>query len=163
VIRVQFNAGPVLARLADARAKLTDMRPVFQDVGEYLVTSTRKRLVAGTAPDGRRWRAKSPTTLAAYLRRGDGARPDPLIGPSRRLSTEIGLIVTADSAEVGSSLIYSAVQQFGARKGSLGPRSPWGDIPARPFLGLSPDDERTIVEIVDEHLDEATGGDGAPA
>lgn len=28
----------------------------------------------------------------------------------------------------------------------------WGDIPARPFLGLSPSDEQGILDIVEEFL-----------
>ncbi|WP_370584767.1 hypothetical protein [Paracoccus sp. IB05] len=29
---------------------------------------------------------------------------------------------------------------------------PWGDIPARPFLGISAEDETNLVELVEEYL-----------
>ena len=57
--------------------------------------------------------------------------------------------------------MYAAVQQFGARAGSLwsgkdrrgrNAKAPWGDIPARPYLGLSAKDERNIMEIVRDYL-----------
>ena len=31
-------------------------------------------------------------------------------------------------------------------------KAPWGDIPARPYLGLSAKDERNIMEIVRDYL-----------
>ena len=161
MIAIQFDAAAVFTALDHARAALDDMTPVYQDIAEYMLEATKDRFRTGTAPDGTRWRDRSPTTLAAYLRRGDGDRPRPLIGPSGRLSNEIATIATADSAEVGSSLIYSGVMQDGVTKGAFGRSSrggplPWGDIPARPFLGISLADETAIIDIVDEHL-EPTG------
>lgn len=52
---------------------------------------------------------------------------------------------------------YAATQQFGAKKGEFrstknGAPVPWGDIPARPFLGISADDEDKIIEIIQSHL-----------
>lgn len=159
MISIQFNADAVFAQLARARASLTDMTPVYQDIGEYMVKATRDRFATSTAPDGTRWRAKSPATLAKYLRSGDGARPYPLIGPSGRLGKEIASAVTRNSAEIGSALEYSAVMQDGAAKGAFGTNKigrplPWGTIPARPWLGVSVADEAAIIDIVDEHLGE---------
>ncbi|WP_198321874.1 MULTISPECIES: hypothetical protein [Methylococcus] len=34
---------------------------------------------------------------------------------------------------------------------------PWGDIPARPFIGLSDDDKNYIVETIEEHIKAAWG------
>ena len=95
MIRIEFNAAAVLRRLDHARATLTDMTPVYRDIGESLVKATRARFPAGTAPDGARWRAKSPATIARYLRRGDAlrgpgsaCRPTMSV-PSSRSSTSI--------------------------------------------------------------------------
>ncbi len=162
MFKIEFNASAVFAQLDRARAALTDMTPVYEDISEYMVKATRDRFVTSTAPDGTRWRKKSPTTLAAYLARGDGDRPDPLIGPSGRLGKEIAKLVTRNSAEIGSALEYSAVMQDGAAKGAFGSTKsgrpvPWGDIPARVWLGISAEDERNILDIVDEHLELAIG------
>lgn len=48
------------------------------------------------------------------------------------------------SVVVGSSMIYAAVHQTGAKKGAFGQTRrgqpiPFGDIPARPFLGVPAD------------------------
>ena len=163
MIKLEFNASAVFDRLDQARASLDDMTPIFDRIAEYMVPATKKRFVSSTAPDGTRWRKKSPTTLAAYLARGDGNRPKPLIGPSGRLGKEIAQLVTRDSAEIGSALEYSGVMQDGAKKGAFGKGRngrpvPWGDIPARVWLGISADDEKNILDIVDEHVGEAIDG-----
>ena len=59
--------------------------------------------------------------------------------------------------EVGSTRIYAGAHQFGARRGACGTNKkgapiPWGDIPARPFLGVSDADKKTILEIINKRL-----------
>lgn len=157
MIKLEFNAKPIFDKLAAAHEVLDDLTPIHQDIGEYMVEATRERFRRGQAPDGTKWQPKSKVTLARYLDAGDGARPDPLIGPSRRLSTEIALFVSKTSSEIGSALEYSAVMQHGAAKGAFGRDSrnhpiPWGKIPARVWLGISETDEVNIIDIVDEHL-----------
>ena len=76
-----------------------------------------------------------------------------------------------DHVRVGSNALQAAVMQFGAVKGSTGAyfyttktgkqvdgASPWGNIPARPYLGLSESDKTGIIDIVGEWLQRAAGG-----
>ena len=160
MIRLDFKYEGVAAALAEATRRLDDMTPIYEDIGDYMVEATKERFRKGVDPDGDAWAPKSPATLAAYLARGDGVRPKPLIGPTRRLSSEVARFVSRDSVEIGSALEYSAVMQRGARKGAFGRDSrnnpiPWGDIPARVWLGLSEADETRIIAIADEHLGDA--------
>lgn len=162
MIRIEFNTSAVFDRLDRARATLDDLTPLHQDITDYMVKATRDRFRTSTAPDGTRWRQKSPVTLATYLARGDGNRPKPLIGPSGRLGKEIAGLATRGAAEIGSALEYSGVMQNGAAKGAFGATRngrpvPWGNIPARVWLGISAEDERNILDIVDEHVEDALG------
>ncbi len=155
MIKVEFNAAPIFDRLKAAREVLDDLTPIHQDIGEYMVEATRERFRRGEAPDGSKWAPKSALTLARYLAAGDGARPNPLIGPSRRLSTEIARFADRGGVEIGSALEYSGVMQHGAAQGAFGRDKrnhplPWGTIPARVWLGISDTDERNILDIVDE-------------
>lgn len=73
-----------------------------------------------------------------------------------------------DSVETVSSLIYSRIMQEGTQRGPLGQSSngspiPWGDIPARPFLGISSQDEFNIGEAITEWLEAALSKDSFPA
>lgn len=166
MIRIVFNTDALAARLTQGRRVLGDLTPVHQEIGEYLVDATKQRFIDGKAPDGTAWRAKSAATLARYKRQGDGNRPKPLIGPSGRLGREIGMAADRGSVEIGSALEYSGVMQDGAAKGAFGNDKrgrplPWGDIPARVWLGLSPDDETNILDIVDEAIAAGLGEAGA--
>ncbi len=157
MISLEFKHAAIADALTRASEILSDMRPIHEDIGEYMIEATRARFRTRTAPDGSRWRAKSPTTIAAYLARGDGNRPHPLIGPSGRLGREIAKLVTPTSTEIGSALEYSGVMQHGAAKGAFGTNRrkrpiPWGNIPARVWLGISDQDEASILEIVDRHV-----------
>lgn len=158
-----------------------DLKPAMQDIGEYLTVSTKKRFAEGQAPDGTPWEPNTAATIAAFARRKKGSsvrrpgerRPKkrdlgaagkkPLIGESRRLSTEINYRADASSVAVGSSLEQAAVMQFGAKKGDFGRTKrgaaiPFGNIPARPYLGLSDDDKVEIMEILREYLSAVMGG-----
>lgn len=145
----------VLARLA---AGARDPRPLYKEIGEDLVQSTKDRFATSTAPDGSRWAPNSRATFEAYLARFSGtARKDgrlnakgsgvvmgkkPLVGRSRQLATQIYYNLTSGGLEIGSPMEYAAMQQFGGSKAEF-PHL-WGDIPARPFLGLSSQDEAAI-------------------
>lgn len=165
MIRIELTEEQIEADLQRLASSLTDLTPLMQDLGEALSDSTEDRFAQGTAPDGTAWAPKAQATLDAYRARGDRVDFRPLFGPSGRLSSEISYVAGPASVEIGSSLIYAAVQQFGAGKGAFGTASngspiPWGDIPARPFLGISEEDRGTIADIIDEYLTEASGGAG---
>ena len=66
---------------------------------------------------------------------------------------------------MGSPTIYAGTQQFGAEKGAFDSYGhtgfggheltlpiPWGDIPPRPFLGLSNDDRDEIAALVSDYV-----------
>jgi phage gpG-like protein len=73
------------------------------------------------------------------------------------LSGRINYQANARSVRVGSPMIHAATMQFGAAQGAFGRTSrggpiPWGNIPARPFLGLSQTDRAGVLEIIAEYL-----------
>lgn len=135
-------------RTAEALAQLIkrveNLRPVQDDLGEYFIESTKRRFKTKTAPDGSRWRDNSELTQEL---KGSN---DPLIGESRRLSNEIHRRIDGTTVSWGSSLVYAGMQQHGGLK-SVYPHL-WGNIPARPFLGMSNEDEQVVLEILQEHL-----------
>lgn len=161
--RIEINDEQIVLRLGQLAFGMEDMTPAMQEIAEFLVVTTKERFPAGIAPDGTPWAPKSQTTLDTYARRGDRQDPRPLFGPSRALSSTIFGVSTPNTAEVGSALIYSAVMQFGAGQGAFGVNGrggpiPWGNIPARPFLGLSETDQVGILDITAEYLDALSQG-----
>ncbi len=159
MVEVILKEDQITGALDRVAAALTDLSPVMQDFGEYLITSTKARFPTGKAPDGSTWAAKALSTL---LKSSDTR---PLFGPTGVLSSQIIAVSGPDSVEVGSNLIYAAVMQFGAAKGAFGTTGngsaiPWGNIPARPFLGISDADEVALLEILQEYLEEAAANAG---
>ena len=165
MIEIDLTTKSMAEAFVEAAGAIGDMTPLMADLGEYLVESTKQRFATSTAPDGSTWAPRSQTTLDAYARRKDRPKGGPLVGVTRALSTTIAYEHAADHVDWGSNMIYAAVMQFGAAQGEFGARIgkdkngrdyfmtiPWGDIPARPYLGISTDDETAIIDIVEEYL-----------
>jgi phage virion morphogenesis protein len=161
------NVIAAIERLAKATANL---RPALLAIGEDLVVSTKKRFETSTAPDGTRWTPNSQSTYLQHLgsaksnHRKDGRINSrgaakvmgkrPLIGIGT-LSQQIYSNVDGNGLQVGSTMEYAAMQQFGGKK-SMFPHL-WGDIPARPFLGISDADEQNIISVVNNYLSRVIG------
>ncbi|UFZ05459.1 phage virion morphogenesis protein [Bradyrhizobium ontarionense] len=167
----------VVGRIAEAIGRLSDPRPMFEDIGLALVTSTHHRFDQQRAPDGSPW----PPSLRVKQHGGK------TLILSSRLYRSITFQASTAQVEVGTNVIYAAIHQFGgdidqaareavlhfktnkrtgrsrfakpskadrARKAMIGARTI--HMPARPFLGLDQDDPRTITTIVENFL--AAGG-----
>ncbi len=161
-IEVQLQAQDANRVFAELIKRGTDLTPLHQELGEFLTESTKQRFQTSTAPDGTQWEPNAPATYLAYLGKFSGsygksgklskagasraAGKKPLIGETGRLSREISYQADAKGVEIGSGLIYSAIHQFGGTAGR------GVQIPARPYLGLSPSDEEAITEIAGSYL-----------
>jgi len=146
-IKVEIDDHAIREALKRLQAQAGNIEPALADISEYLTESTKQRFVDGKAPDDTDWAENRPATIAR--KKGD----KPLIGESKALSTILFGDITANTLLFGSPMEYAAVQQFGAKKHSFtGGKSPFGDIPARPFLGISNKDEDVILEIIKDHI-----------
>lgn len=157
MIEITFNNdefSPALQRLA---AGLLDMTPVMRDIAEGWLENTKVRMLRGEQPDGEPFAPRSPVTLERYAAMGFRFGPVPLFKSGwmrKQLFYEAG----PDSVRIGTNEPQSAVMQFGAKKGASGTNArgqpiPWGDIPARPFLGVSAEDETMIIADLEEWLE----------
>ena len=150
----------VLETLNRLVAAVDDTTPAMYDIGEYLIASTRQRFHDMQGPQGEPWVPNSAVTQDVAEERGDTYDPRPLFGPTKRLSSEILSFPSNGEVAVGSALIQAAVMHYGAEQGAFGTSArggplPWGDIPARPFIGLSDDDQVQVLDILNEHLADA--------
>lgn len=141
------EARAALARLATRAERLA---PALAEIGEALVQSTQARFVSETAPDGAPWAANTPATRARK-------RNPRILTEDGYLGDLIAYDVDSQGLRVGSNRDYAATHQFGAKRGAFGTSRrgrpiPWGDIDARPFLGLSAADRDHLVAIVADYL-----------
>lgn len=158
MFRYELNIDTFSPALVGIASELDDLSPVMRQIGRQMIESTKQRFPRGEAPDGTKWAPKSPATLAAYgARKSNRIDTRPLFGPTGLLSQQIFYDATRDGVEWGSNRVQAAVMQWGAAKGAFGTTArgapiPWGTIPARPFIGVSQDDETQIVQILTEWL-----------
>lgn len=130
------DVGRVLQRLSDL-----DLVGLADAAGELLVSSTQRRIHEDKAsPEGAAW--------APWSERYDDTRNHgvhSLLVSENHLLTSVTNHSTGWTVRVGSNLAYAAVHQFGSRD---------GDIPARPYLGVSADDrdalERMALDLFGE-------------
>lgn len=149
MITIECNDTEINAALNSAAELLADMTPVMTSIGEALVDSTKKRFGQGVSPEGVQWAAKSPVTLAM------SKDPRPLINTGA-LNKGIAYEATANTTLISSSSPYAAMMHFGGTK----ERFPhlWGDIPARPFFGVSAADHDEVLTIISDALADALSG-----
>ena len=132
-------------RIRRLAAGLADTRPLLEALGAEVESQSRRRIdEGGPAPDGAPWGAWSDAYAAT--RRG-GQR---MLIDEGGLLDSIQSLVSGDIAEVGSNLIYAAIQQFGGEPGMApGPAA----IPARAWLGLSAEDARELDALLDDYFE----------
>ena len=116
-------------------AELTDA------AGAILESSTRDRFDTKAAPDGAAWVPWSE----AYDETRE-AHHSLLVGEGD-LCDSIASYSIGGEVHVGSNLVYAAHHHFGGDEIGSG-------IPARPYLGVSSEDERDIADLVTGKLEE---------
>jgi phage virion morphogenesis protein len=167
MIEINLLSGEAEKALRDLASRVQNLRPALKAIGERMVESTKQRFVTSTAPDGTQWEPNKPSTIAKYTHRVSGT-----MTKDRKLMTKKGeqrwdskkpLIDSGTLGEqiharlidnktlfVYSSMEYAAMQQFGGTKAEF-PQL-WGDIPPRPFLGVSAEDNAMIEKLCREYL-----------
>lgn len=113
-------------------------------IGELVVNQVKERIATGKqSPEGIPWAPWSARYAATREARHsllvDNGNPG--------LLESIGNYVSGNEIRVGTNLIYAATHQFGSED---------GDIPARPYLGLSQPNrveiEDLVVDLIEEGL-----------
>lgn len=163
-VRIEANTEAILDVLQRLYAATGDLRPALKNIGEYEAPATKDRIAKGVTPEGLPFAPLDP--LYAATKKGPGI----LRGESGDLASIVYQLAGDDSVEIGNDTPHGAIHQFGgvirpknaaALVFSLGGRTVFASqvtIPARPYLGVSEEDEREILAIVADYLDDASGG-----
>lgn len=139
--------------------RLTDKRPMLEDIGAELESSTLERFVTNVGPDGQPWKP----SLRAKLKGGRTLVDKGMAG----LQGSVHYVVDGqDAVEVGAggnAAKYAAIHQTGGRITAKGKPLMFTlasgafiqidavEIPARPYLGLSLANRTAIIEIAQDH------------
>ena len=121
--------------------KLSNLQPFWQVVGMYVQKQTiKERFDKEQAPDGTKWKPLSPARIKQRMKRHKTGNMKILqdVGELRRsVKYEAGQTYV----RIGSNLKYARTHQFGR-----------GNIPARPFLGVTPLEQQHINDMFRAYL-----------
>lgn len=121
-----------------ARLSALDLDGLMADLALQGESQTRRRLGEEKAgPDGDAW----PDWSDRYAATRHGGHS--LLESDGHLIASLELGADADTAWWGSDLVYAATQQFGDEA---------RNIPARPYLGISPQNKRELADMIDHFL-----------
>ncbi len=70
-----------------------------------------------------------------------------------RLMASLTYIATPDGVTWGTNVVYARMMHYGGAK-AMFPHL-WGDIPARPFLGMNANDNASITNIINRILEDS--------
>ena len=157
-VRLDGETDALLKRILSL--KNIDKAGVMNAIAEGLRTSTVERFNSQESPDGTKWKPSIRATST------DGKT----LIQSSGLRTSIRSTANSSSAAVGTNLIYAATHQFGDRRTIRAKNGKYlrfkignkwvsvptvrVNIPARPFLGISKEDEKEIRELLEDMFKE---------
>jgi phage virion morphogenesis protein len=169
------RSGAALAELAE---RLENLRVPLKDIAEYLHQSTDERFRKQVSPDGTPWAPLAASTIArkksSQILRQDGFLQDTMRHRISGNGLEFGTDrVYGGIHQNGGKIEQGARSQqvyFKHKNGEVGNRfvkkrqsnfAQWvtrgatsTEMPARPYLGLSSEDDNEIFAIVSEYLSE---------
>lgn len=157
-VRIEGDTDRLLAKLKSMEN--VDKAGIMNAIAEGLRTSTVERFSKQESPDGTKW---TPSIRA--IEKGGKS-----LILSSALRTSIKSASDSSGAAVGTNLRYAATHQFGAERTIRAKNGKylrfkvggkWASvpsvhvrIPARPFLGVSKEDEEEIRDILNEVFEE---------
>lgn len=134
--------GDTEAKLRAAQRRLGNMSPAMRGIGGYMVSQT----VKGFATEGRdgKWPPLADATRIYKAKH----KKEKILSFNRMLAKSIVSRPAAARVEIGGSLPYGAIHQFGGLAG----RGHKSKIPARPYLVVTTTDEKVIQKILNDHI-----------
>jgi len=145
MIEMELTGDDIVRVLQQLRDNGQDLKPALKDIGEKLINSTKDRFTAEKAPDGSDWEKLSDITIA------NKGHANKLAGESGQLASRFSYQANDHELVLSNLQPYATMQHFGGKKSDF-PHL-WGDIPARPFMGVSSGDREEIFKILSDFLD----------
>lgn len=142
-----INPNQFSFNISNLRRQITDSAPTMKKIATHMKTTTDLRFRETKDEEGNRWKPLKYTTIKGRIKKASssGGISDGLSKPLNDtgiLKNSIHFKYGSKFAVVGTNVKYAKIHQFGAKKGTIGTDSkgrpiPWGDIPARKYLGFS--------------------------
>lgn len=162
-IKVDVEDKAIKKLLTNVAANAKDLRSVFKDIGEYMLSEREGCFKKEQDPEGNDWQPLKIRTLYGSFRGKKYTKKKKLrkkfqnFLTRRKILTKDGhLRRTVYKASTNMVLVapdkvsekYAKIHQFGGKAG----RKRKVKIPARPHLGINNRNREEFIEIIKEHL-----------
>lgn len=151
-VTLEINDYDLLAALTQLARHVDHLEPALTEIGDTVKASIQLNFREQHDPDGEPWQPLSPATLEQRRKKGTGAQ---MLRDTGLLNRSITYNADDTAVEIGSDKIYANMMHFGGKKSDY--IWLWGDIPARPFVGVSEADRAEILALLRHHLELAVG------
>jgi phage virion morphogenesis protein len=149
--RIQYDDKALKIVLDRLIARNTRLRPLYAEISNALLLSTKARFESETDPEDVPWAPLKPATLSKK-------KTDKKLREALRLFNTVRVDFSGDFAGVsagGPGVPYAAIHQLGGKPG-MAPGA--AAIPARAYMGISTDDLQKIFEIALDYERDAIRG-----
>lgn len=179
-VTLEFDAVAALAVANEAAAALADPAPMLRDIGEFLLIAHDQRFASQASPDGTPWQALSPAYLKRKKKNRDKILVlDGFLKNTLRYQVNNNELLFGTNRIYGAMMHFGGSIDVAARSqqayfrqdgktGDVGNQfvskrksnfAQWVtigaytiQIPARPWLGISDDDNYAIAGIATRYL-----------
>nr|WP_307726407.1 phage virion morphogenesis protein [Trichlorobacter sp.] len=146
MVTINHNLPDAQKRLEALARKAGTIQPALKTIGLALEANIRERWDKEIDPAGNKWQALKASTLK---RKAKKKKPLKILLQDDQLRFNINSQVEGSNLIIGSPQKYAAVHQLGGPAGRKGRQF---TMTARPFLGISKQDEADILDEIEQHL-----------
>jgi phage virion morphogenesis protein len=149
---IEIDDHEILEALTRLARNIDHLEPALAEIGAAGVDDIKLHFVDQQDPDGNAWEPLSDVTKERR-RQGRGSGSAEILRDTGLLKESIAYHVGDYAVEIGSDRAYANMMHFGGEKADY----PWlwGDIPARPFVGMSEELRAQILDILHDYLERA--------
>ena len=143
-IEIKLDNKEIESRLLDLAKRSENLRPLMKNIAGVFAYSTEENFKNEGRPD--KWTELSESTIKQRTKNKQW--PGMILQISGQLASSVNTYYDNDSAVIGSNLEYAAIHQLGGQAG----RNKSVEIPARPYLQLTPEDFEEILSMTENFL-----------
>jgi phage virion morphogenesis protein len=151
-ITIEHNSPTVLEALQELMVQLDGQLSVpMERISGVMARAIERNFADEKDPaTGAPWQPLSEETTIPF-RAEKGYWPGQILQMRGELASAVAAQFGDDWATVTNNKVYAAIQHFGGNTSSKS-WIPGVEIPARPFMGLTKEDDEAILDIIAEYL-----------
>ncbi len=143
-IEIEFDNQEVNNALLQLAKKCENLRPLMKNIAGIFANSTEENFKEQGRPN--KWVDLAESTKKQRLKKRKW--PGQILQVEGMLASSVNTYYDNDSTVIGSNLPYAAIHQLGGKAG----KNKSANIPARPYLNLTEDDYKEILQETQKYL-----------